>query len=91
LKPKTLITASCAACLLVLLTPGVILQDEPWAAGRPAPVPHAPGSGPRLRHGLQGEPVPADGDGRADRSDRADRAESESQLASLDELEDGGR
>jgi hypothetical protein len=60
-------------------------------------VPHAPGSGPRLRHGLQGEPVPADGDGRADRSDRsdradrADRAESESQLASLDELEDGGR
>jgi hypothetical protein len=87
-KPKTLIAASCAACLLVLLTPGVISQDEPWPAGAPALGPHDPESGPRLRPELNVYLVPPDGEGRADRSDRA---ESESRLAPMDDLEGGGR
>lgn len=78
MKPKTLIAASCAACLLVLLTPGVISPDEPWAAGATAP-------GPPLRSELKVDPLPPDDEG------RADRAESDSQLAPMDDLEGGGR
>lgn len=81
MKPKTLIAASCAACLLVLLTPAVVSQDEPWAAGHPSPGPRDPGSRP-LRPDLQVDPVAPDGEG---------RLVLELQLTSMQGLEGGGR
>lgn len=78
MKPKTLIAASCAACLLVLLTPAVVSRDEPWAAGRPAPGTRDPGSRPRPRPDLQVDPVAPDGAG---------RLALESQLAPMQGLE----
>ena len=58
-KPKTLIAASCAACLLVLLTPRVVSQDEPGAAGHlareQALLLSAPGPEHRLLARLAGD------------------------------------